>query len=338
MEKNFSNVHIDEGATLYTIRGSGITAVISDLGATLVSLMVPDAQGQEADVVLGYDTAAEYLAGTAYLGATVGRNANRIAGASFPLGQKQCALAANEGRNSLHSGPNGYSSRLWSLAAQTDSSLTLALTSPDGDQGFPGTAHITVTYRLDHDGGLHIRYEGLCDQDTVFNLTNHSYFNLAGHQHPEKAIDQILCLPGRHFCPDDAESIPTGEKRSVEGTPMDFRVPKPIRRDIGKDYEPLHLQGGFDHNWEVFCNPCATLTDPESGRAMAVYTDCPGIQFYSGNFLDTQGKGGVYYGKHAGIALETQFYPDSVHHPDWAQPLVKAGMRYISETVYRFSW
>ena len=338
MEKNFSNVHIDEGATLYTIRGSGITAVISDLGATLVSLMVPDSQGQEADVVLGYDTAGEYLAGTAYLGATVGRNANRIAGASFPLGQKQCALTANEGRNSLHSGPNGYSSRLWSLAAQTDSCLTLALTSPDGDQGFPGTAHITVTYRLDHDGGLHIRYEGLCDQDTIFNLTTHSYFDLAGHQHPAKAIDQILCLPGRHFCADDAESIPTGEKRGVEGTPMDFRVPKPIRRDIGEDYEPLHLQGGFDHNWEVFCNPCATLTDPESGRAMAVYTDCPGIQLYSGNFLDTQGKGGVYYGKHAGIALETQFYPDSVHHPDWAQPLVKAGKRYISETVYRFSW
>lgn len=338
MEKKFSVLHIDSGATLYTIARGGLTAVVSDLGATLVRLMVPDASGQEADVVLGYDTAGEYLAGTAFLGATVGRNANRIAGASFPLGKTLCALAANEGRNNLHSGPDCYSNRLWQLASHTEDALTLSLTSPDGDQGFPGTARISVTYRLDPEGGLHIVYDGLCDRDTVFNLTNHSYWNLAGHQHPGKAADQLLSLPGRHFCPDDAQNIPTGEKRGVEGTPMDFRIPKPIRRDLAMDYEPLHLQGGFDHNWEVFCNPCATLTDPESGRAMAVYTDCPGIQFYSGNFLDTQGKDGVYYGKHAGIALETQFYPDALHHPDWAQPIVKAGKPYHSETVYRFSW
>ena len=338
MEKIFSNLHIDQGATLYTITGGGITAVVSDLGATLVRLMVPDASGKEEDVVLGYDTAKGYLEGTSYLGATVGRNANRIAGAAFPLGGKTYTMAANEGANNLHSGPDCYHTRLWTLAEQTGSSVKLALDSPNGDQGMPGNARIFVTYALDGNGGLHIVYDGKCDQATIFNMTNHSYFNLAGHQHPEKAISQVLSLPGRHFCPDDAESIPTGETRSVEGTPMDFRSPKPICQDIDADYEPLHLQGGYDHNWEVFCNPCATLTDPESGRSMAVYTDCPGIQFYSGNFLNEDGKDGVHYGKHAGIALETQFYPDCIHKPDWAQPVVEAEKPYHSETVYRFSW
>ena len=202
----------------------------------------------------------------------------------------------------------------------------------------PGNAQITVTYRIDGDNGLHIVYDGICDQDTVFNLTNHSYFNLAGHQHTDKAMDQVLSLPARHFCPDDAESIPTGEKRDVSGTPMDFRAPKAIGRDIGIDYDALNLQGGYDHNFEVFCNPCATLTDPASGRSMSVYTDCPGIQFYSGNFLDDEGKDGIHYGKRSGVALETQFYPDALHHPDWAQPITKAGQRYHSETCYRFSW
>ena len=151
-------------------------------------------------------------------------------------------------------------------------------------------------------------------------------------------MEQLLTLPGRFFNPDDAESIPTGEKRSVDGTPMDFRVPKPISRDMHQDYEPLRLQGGYDHNWEVFCNPCAQLSDPVSGRNMAVYTDCPGVQFYAGNFLNEHGKGGVYYGKNTGVALETQYYPDALHHPEWPQPITKAGERYHSETVYRFQW
>ena len=226
----------------------------------------------------------------------------------------------------------------WSVDTLEEDTITLSLESPDMDQGFPGNARISVTYRLDGQGGLHILYRGLSDRDTVFNMTNHSYFNLSGHQHPEKAIRQILSLPARHFCPDDAESIPTGKKQLVEGTPMDFRIPKPICQDIDADFEPLHLQGGYDHNFEVFCNPCATLTDVDSGRSMSVYTDCPGIQFYSGNFLKEAGKESVSYGKHAGIALETQFYPDSIHHPDWAQPVVKAGKRYHSETCYQFSW
>ena len=150
-------------------------------------------------------------------------------------------------------------------------------------------------------------------------------------------MDQLLTLPGRCFTPDDAENIPTGELRSVAGTPMDFRVPKPIGRDIGQDYDALNLQGGYDHNWEVFTDPCAYLQDPVSGRSMSVYTDCPGIQFYAGNFLNESGKGGIHYGKRSGIALETQYYPDALHKPEWKQPVTRAGKPYHSETIYRFT-
>lgn len=338
MKKNFGILPSGEEASLYTISCGGITADISDYGATLVSLLVPDSAGSLADVVLGCDDCVGYAVGGGCLGATVGRNANRIQGASFRLNGKDYTLTPNENGNNLHSGPDLYFKRMWKLVSHTDTAVTLELNSPHGDQGFPGNAVIRVTYCLDADGGLHIAYDAVCDQDTVFNLTNHSYFNLRGHEHTDTAMDQVLTLPARFFNPDDAEAIPTGEKRSVEGTPMDFRVPKPIARDLYADYECLKLQGGYDHNYEVFCNPCAQLSDPVSGRSMAVYTDCPGVQFYAGNFLDDQGKDGVYYGKNSGVALETQFYPDALHHPDWPQPITKAGDRYRSETIYRFQW
>ena len=338
MVKTFGILPSGEEAHLYTIQAGGLTATVSDYGATLVNLLVPDSTGALADVVLGFDDCNGYRLGGGCLGATVGRNANRIQGGSFTLGTKQCQMPKNEGNNNLHSGPDFFFHRMWTLVSHTESAITLSLHSPHGDQGFPGNADIRVTYTLDDNGGLHIAYDGRCDQDTVFNMTNHSYFNLAGHEKTDAAMAQLLCLPGRFFNPDDAESIPTGELRSVEGTPMDFRLPKAIGRDIGADYEPLHLQGGYDHNWEVFCNPCAQLSDPVSGRTMAVYTDCPGIQFYSGNYLNEQGKGGVFYGKRTGVALETQFYPDCLHHSDWPQPVTKAGENYHSETVYRFSW
>ena len=166
-------------------------------------------------------------------------------------------------------------------------------------------------------------------------MTNHSYFNLAGHDQGN-AMDHILTVPGRFFNPDDAQNIPTGELRPVAGTPMDFRTPKPLGQDIDADYEPLRLQGGYDHNFEVFCNPCAYLSDPVSGRTMAVSTDCPGIQVYAGNFLDETGKGGIHYGKRSGVALEAEFYPDALHHPEWPQPITKAGTHYHSVTKYRF--
>ena len=337
MKKSFGHLPSGAEAFLYTISCGGITATVSDLGATLVHVLVPDADGIVADVALGYDDPAGYLNGTCFLGAIVGRSANRIKGSEFTIGGRTYAMTPNENGNNLHSGPDFYHTRVWEVAEESDTAVKFHLSSPDGDQGFPGNASIDVTYQLDAAGGLHIVYDAVSDRDTIFNLTNHSYFNLAGHDHTGAAMDQLLMLPARVFSVADDESVPTGEMRSVEGTPMDFRSPKPIGQDIGADYEPLHLQGGYDHNFEVFCNPCAVLSDPVSGRTMAVYTDLPGIQFYAGNFLNETGKGGTVYGKRSGIALETQYYPDSIHHPEWAQPVTKAGETYHTETVYRFS-
>ena len=338
MKESFGILPSGESTSLYTISCGSLTAAVSDYGATLVRLLVPDKDGALSDVVLGYDDCNGYrTANGAFFGATVGRNANRIKNAAFVLNGKTYAMAPNENGNNLHSGPDSFNIRMWNVLSHTANAITLELHSPHGDQGFPGNADIRVTYALESDGALHIVYDAVCDQDTVFNLTNHSYFNLAGQEKTDKAMEQLLTIPGRFFNPDDAESIPTGELRSVVGTPMDFRVPKPIGRDIGTDYEPLNLQGGYDHNWEVFCNPCAVLSDPVSGRTMSVITDCPGIQFYAGNFLNEHGKGGIYYGKGSGVALETQFYPDALHHPEWPQPITKAGEKYHSETVYRFS-
>lgn len=335
MREFFGTLPSGETASLYTISCGRLSAAVSDYGATLVRLLVPGQDGTLADVVLGYDDCNGYREGDACLGATVGRNANRLKDACFVLNGRTYALTPNENGNNLHSGPDFFSKRMWQVLSHTENALVLELNSPSGDQGFPGNARIRVSYTLEQ-GALRIAYNAVCDKDTVFNMTNHSYFNLAGHEKTGAAMDQVLILPGRFFNPDDPQNIPTGELRKVEGTPMDFRTPKPIGRDIDLDYEPLVLQGGYDHNWEVFCNPCAILSDPVSGRTMAVSTDCPGIQFYAGNFLDETGKGGVYYGKRSGVALETQFYPDALHHPDWPQPITRAGEKYRSETVYRF--
>ena len=337
MKEIFGTLTNGQTANLYTISCGNITAKITDIGATLVQLFIPDQNGQLSDVVLGFDDPAAYIASGTYFGATVGRNANRVKNACFVLNNKTWVMPANEGRNSLHSGPYCFKDRIWEVVSHTPNALILTLHSPHGDQGFPGNADIRVTYTLEPDG-IRIAYDAVCDQDTVFNFTNHSYFNLAGHDKPEKAMDQILTMPARFFTPADSESIPTGEKRAVAGTPMDFRTPKPIGRDLGIDYDALNLQGGYDHNFEVFCNPCAILSDPESGREMAVYTDCPGVQFYCGNYTDEVGKGGVHYPKRSGICLETQFYPDAVNHPEWPQPFCKAGKKYHAETKYRFTW
>ena len=337
MKTFFGKTPQGEDAYLYTISCGQLQAQVSDFGATLVKLFVPDKAGNVADVVLGFDSPADYAASGTFFGATVGRNANRMKNACFILNNKTHSLSANDGNNNLHSGPDCYKNRLWNIASHTENAITLTLHSPHGDQGFPGNADISVTYLLENDG-LRIIYDATADRDTVFNLTNHSYFNLAGHDHPEMAMAQVLSMPARFFTPASAESIPTGECRSVEGTPMDFRIPKPIGRDIGEDYEPLHLQAGYDHNFEVFCNPCAYLSDPTSGRSMAVVTDCPGVQLYSANYTEESGKDGVYYPKRSGVCLETQFFPDAVNHPEWKQPFVKAGQKYHSETKYCFYW
>lgn len=322
----------------YTISCGSLRAVLSDLGATLLELWVPDRDGNCADVVLGYSEPEGYNQSIAFFGATVGRNANRVGGTPFRVGDSEVKLPANENANNLHSGPDYFHLRLWEVFEQEESSITFRLMSPEGDQGFPGKADIRVKYTLEYPSTLAVIYDAVSDRDTVFNLTNHSYFNLAGHDRPELGGQQTLMLPARFFTVCDAESIPTGELRSVAGTPMDFRIPKPLTRDAAEPYDALELQNGYDHNFEVFCNPCAVLTDPSSGRSMAVYTDCPGIQVYGSNFIDDDGKNGIHYPPRCAVALETQFYPDSVHHPEWPQPIVKAGAPYHSETRYSFSF
>ena len=337
MQKPFGTLPNGEAAFIYTIARGNLEAQISDYGATLVRLYVPDRNGDRADVVLGFDDANGYRCSTTYFGATVGRNANRIKDAAFLLNGQCVRLEANENGNSLHSGPDSFAFRLWKVESHRQDRISFVLNSPNGDQGFPGNARIRVTYGFDTPNTLSIVYEGICDKDTVLNLTNHSYFNLAGHDKPELAMAQTLCLPARFFTPADAQSIPTGEKRPVANTPMDFRLPKPMGRDIDADYECLKLQGGYDHNFEVFCRPCAILCDPASGRTMVVSTDCPGLQVYSGNFLEgEQGKDGVCYCRRGGIALEPQYYPNSVNQPEWPQPFVKAGEQYRSVTEYTF--
>ena len=326
-----------ESAYLYTISCGELKARICDFGATLVQLFFPDGQGNMDDVVLGFDCPADYAASDTYFGATVGRNANRIKDAAIVLGNTTYFLSPNEAPNSLHSGPDGFERRLWQVLEHGQHHIRFGLQSPHMDQGFPGNARLRVTYELTCDS-LQITYEGVSDRDTVLNMTNHSYFNLAGHQHPEKAMDQTLSMPARFFTPADSASIPTGECRSVSGSPMDFRKPKALGQDIAVDYEPLILQKGYDHNFEVFCNPCAFLSDPHSGRSMAVYTDCPGIQLYTANYTDCNGKGGQRYPARSGVCLETQFFPDAMHNPQWKQPIVKAGEKYHSTTTYRFSW
>lgn len=336
--KPFGKLNNGEQAYLYTIRSGNMEAAITDFGATLVSLWVPDKEGNLADVVLGFDNAGSYQTCSEFLGATVGRNANRIAKASFQLGEKSYKLESNNNGNNLHSGSNSYAFRMWKVLEHTENSLSLTLESPNGDQGFPGKAKLRVIYTLEAPGALSITYDAVCDEDTVFNMTNHSYFNLAGHENGDKALDQILSMSARVFAVADSACLPTGELRSVENTPMDFRVPKALGRDIHDEYETLRLQGGYDHNYEVFCNPCAILSDPVSGRTMSVVTDCPGIQLYTANFLDVDvGKGNACYKKFSGVCLETQYYPDAVNHPEWKQPVVKAGDRYHSQTKYIFA-
>ena len=330
MVKTFGKLADGREARLFAIEAGRLRAEVTDYGASLVSLYVDG-----VDVCLGCEDVRGYEKNGSFLGATVGRNANRMKGASFLLGGERVQLSANEGCNNLHSGPDSWGWRLWEVTAHTENSLTLAMHSPHGDQGFPGNVEFSVTYAIENDG-LTIRYRGVSDRDTVFNVTNHAYFNLFGQDKPERAMDQELMLPAAYFCPDDAANIPTGEVRSVEGTPFDFRTFKTIGRDIGMDYEPLHLQGGYDHNFVNVQEICAVMRNPENGLTMTVTTDLPGVQVYAGNFLKNHGKGGVYYGKRSGVALETQFFPDSVNHPEWIQPFVKAGETWESETRYAF--
>ncbi len=333
--------HKGENATLYTFENkNGMVMAVTDFGATLHSLLVPTEQGL-LDVVLGYDEPAGYEgpAGT-FFGATVGRNANRICKGTFTLGGKAYHLAINNGPNNLHSGLDFWSFRVWQVKEVGENSITFGLHSPDGDQGYPGAMDISVTYTLTEDNAVRIHYYGIPQAETLINLTNHSYFNLNGHDSGD-ILNHTVWLDADCFTRADETSIPTGEILSVENTPMDFRTPKAVGRDIEEQYEALVFGNGYDHNWCLnnggrFAK-IATLEADKTSLVMDVYTDLPGVQIYTGNFIqDEPGKNGTVYCRRAGICFETQFYPDSVNHPNFPSPIFKAGEIYETTTEFRF--
>ena len=311
---------------------------VLDYGAILQSVTVPDRNGKLTDVALGYDTIAPYETNPCFFGATIGRCGNRIKGAAFSLEGKNYQMQANENGNNLHSGPDGFEKRLWNAQAGEDS-VSFSLHSPDGDEGFPGNADFTVTYTFTPEHEVRIHYQGMSDRTTVMNLTNHSYWNLNG-EGGGTIFNHSLQIMADGFTPVDKESIPTGEVRPVAGTPFDFREMKPVGEDAAADEEQLAFTGGYDHNFALNGSgwrTAAKVSADISGISMEVMTDLPGIQFYAGNFISgAPGKMGHEYQAHSGLALETQYFPDSVNKQTFAQPIVRAGEAYESTTSYLF--
>lgn len=339
----FGSIQSGKKATLYILENKNHTVMkVTDFGATLVSVLFADKDGVMKDMVLGYDDAASYEKGTSCFGATIGRNGNRIKGARFTIDGKEWGIEANENGNSLHSGKNGFNHLMWEMKESGDNYVTFYHYSPQEEQGFPGNMHVTVTYTLDDEDTVHITYHAKADADTVMNFTNHSYFNLAGHD-SGVMLDQKLQLFADAYTPDeDSHSIPTGEIAPVAGTPMDFTTMKPIGQDINADFEQLHFTGGYDHNYVLSDKPgtmrqMAKAECDASGIAMDAYTECCGVQLYAGNFIGTQtGKGGVTYGNRHGFCLESQFYPNAVNEKNFPSPVVPADTEYHSETKYHF--
>lgn len=339
----FGSIQSGKKATLYILENKNHTVVkVTDFGATLVSVLFADKDGVMKDMVLGYDDAASYEKGTSCFGATIGRNGNRIKDARFTIDGKEWVIEANENNNSLHSGKNGFNHLMWEMKESGDNYVTFYHYSPQEEQGFPGNMHVTVTYTLDDEDTVHITYNAKADADTVMNFTNHSYFNLAGHD-SGVMLDQKLQLFADAYTPDeDSHSIPTGEIAPVAGTPMDFTTMKPIGQDINADFEQLHFTGGYDHNYVLSDKPgtmrqMAKTECDASGIAMDAYTECCGVQLYAGNFIGTQtGKGGVTYGNRHGFCLESQFYPNAVNEKNFPSPVVPANTEYHSETKYHF--
>lgn len=339
----FGSIQSGKKATLYILENKNHTVVkVTDFGATLVSVLFADKDGVMKDMVLGYDDAASYEKGTSCFGATIGRNGNRIKDARFTINGKEWVIEANENGNSLHSGKNGFNHLMWEMKESGDNYVTFYHYSPQEEQGFPGNMHVTVTYTLDDEDTVHITYHAKADADTVMNFTNHSYFNLAGHD-SGVLLDQKLQLFADAYTPDeDSHSIPTGEIAPVAGTPMDFTTMKPIGQDINADFEQLHFTGGYDHNYVLSDKPgtmrqMAKAECDASGIAMDAYTECCGVQLYAGNFIGTQtGKGGVTYGDRHGFCLESQFYPNAVNEKNFPSPVVPADTEYHSETKYHF--
>lgn len=329
-------------ATLYSFQNkNGMIMEVSDFGATLHALVVPDKNGNPCDVVLGYDSPEEYMgsSGTAF-GATIGRNSNRINKATFVLNGETYHLDKNNGENNLHSGHDYYHYRMWDVEGTTENSITFILYSPDRDQGYPGNLQMEVTYSLTDENELRIDYYGVPEEDTIINMTNHSYFNLNGHA-SGNVLEQEVWLNADTFLPTDEYLIPTGEIVSVKGTPMDFRRKRTIGEHINDNYEPLIYGEGYDHNWclnnKGVLEKVAELSSKVSGITMEVYTDLPGAQIYTANSLDKEcGKEGAVYDKYQGICFETQFYPDSIHHEHFPSSICKKGQKYKTTTVYKF--
>ncbi|MDD7740263.1 MAG: aldose epimerase family protein [Fusicatenibacter sp.] len=342
--RGFGSTNDGREAKLYTLENkNGMEITLCDYGAHLVSVLVPVKGDEKKDLVLGYDEVGGYETDECHFGASIGRNGNRIAGACFELNGTRYQLAANENGNNLHSGPDGYDYRYWEVKEATDTFVTFRLESPDKDQGFPGNFDICVTYTLTQDNAIEIHYEGCCDADTVANMTNHTYFNLGGHDSGD-VLNQTLVLKAEQYSPvKDSKSIPTGEHATVFGTPMDFTKEKAIGQEINADFEQLNFTGGYDHNYildkaiEGSVELMAVASCKETGIVMEAYTDLPAVQFYAGNFIkDVKGKGGSIYGKRNGFCLESQYIPNAINEESEEKPILRKGDTYDTTTVYKF--
>ena len=338
----FGRAPTGQPVELLTLDNGRVRCEILTFGAALRTLEVPDRTGGRVDVVLGYGALEDYLRYDGYLGAVVGRYANRIAKGRFTLDGKEYALAVNNGPNHLHGGSVGFSHRVWQVEALERDRAVLALTSPDGEEGYPGDLTVRVTYRLDG-SALELRYEAVSDKDTPCNLTNHSYFNLSGHA-SGPVLDQEIAIRAQRYTPTDGDSIPLGTIEPVEGTPMDLRTLTPIGAHIDDDFVQLRQAGGYDHNYVVdgepgALRPAARAWSPGTGIVMDVETTLPGVQLYTANFIEQgrPGKAGAVYGPRHAFCLETQFYPDSPNQPRFPSSILRAGARYDQVTRFVFS-
>lgn len=329
-------------ATLYTLENSkGMKAEVTDFGAILVNLFVPDANGNVDDVVLGYDNVKGYIINPSFFGATIGPNANRIADAKFTIDGVEYQVDVNDGKNNLHSHIiNGYHKKLWA-AEVGENSVTFTLSDEDGYMGFPGNKEFSVTYALDEENGLTLHYHAKSDKKTIMNPTNHTYFNLDGHK-AGSIEGHSLMLNASCYTPVVKGAIPTGEIASVKDTPMDFTELKEIGKEINEKVEQLRLTMGYDHNWVVDgwngeLKHISTVVGPISGRKMHTYSTLPGVQFYAGNCITPEpGKDGAEYVRRCGFCLETQFYPNAINTPDFPSCVFGGDTEYDSVTVYRF--
>lgn len=339
----FGSLEDGTKADVYTLKSAELEARVTTYGARIVSISSKDRNGKMADVVLGHNSVAEYRQGkNAYFGTVPGRYANRIAGGKFALEGHNYQVTLNDGPNMLHGGTTGFDQHIWT-AKEIPGGVEFSLVSPDGDQGFPGTLTAHVRYTL-AGGALKIQYSATTDKPTIVNLTNHAYFNLSGEGGPS-ILDEIVQIDADRYTPVDATLIPTGELAPVAGTPFDFTKPTAIGSRINATNEQLKLGGGYDHNWVLRAgktaalHSAATVFDPASGRVLKVLTTEPGVQFYSGNFLDGArvGKTGAKYGHRSGLCLETQHFPDSPNHKNFPSTELKPGQTYSSTTEFVFS-